>query len=123
MEDKDWINAATQVQGLVMTLWTVYVAIVGATLAFVTSGRIMLQRPHVRLLVIAAYWIASSVNLWAMLNLRKQHDLMAFSIKDSSLSTLKHYMLRPKPRVYIAIHLGVDIGMTVVAWNLPRFPA
>ena len=84
---------------------------------------IILAKRIIGLLVIVAYWVASSVNLWATLNLWKQHDLMAVSIKDSSLSALKRYMLRPKPWLYIAIHLGVDIGMTIVAWNLPRFPA
>jgi hypothetical protein len=120
MHDNDWITAATNVQALVMTLWTVYVAVVAAALAFVTSGRPMLQRPNVRLLIIVAYWIASWVNLWAMWNLRRQHDIMVSFISDPALSVLKQDMLHPRIWVYIACHAGIDVGMTFIAWFLPR---
>jgi hypothetical protein len=120
MHDSDWINAATNVQGLVMTLWTVYVAIVAAALAFVTSGRPMLQKPRMRLLIIGAYLIASWVNLWAMWNLRRQHDIMVSFISDPALNILKQDMLRPSTWVYIACHAGVDIGMAFITWFFPQ---
>jgi hypothetical protein len=126
--DIDLLNAATQIQGLVMTLWTVFVAIVAATLALITSERKMLQRPQVRLLIIAGYVVAACVNLFAMLNLRSQHDILVHLMSTqgsvpagaAQISDLQTYMLRPGRWLYISAHLGIGLGVCLAVWLLPQ---
>jgi hypothetical protein len=120
MGDKDWISAAIQAQSQVITLWTVYVGIAAAVLAFVAARREELRRPGIRIGTIAAYLAVSSVNLWAILNARKEHDLMVSFIWSPALDALKACMLRPRPMTYVVMHLGVDLMVVLIVWLVPQ---
>lgn len=116
MPDKDWFEAATNIQALVITLWTVYVAIAGATLALIASGRKALQRLIFRALIAIAYLGSAIVNLFAMLNLRAQHDLLAHHVRDQQL---QWHMLQPKTWEYVLIHSLIDVGICIAIMWLP----
>lgn len=120
ISDNDWIVNAISIQSLVITLWTVYVALAAAALALVTSERPKLRIPAVRLCAIAAYLAASGVNLWAMLNARTQHDLMVNLIKSPALAQLKYDLLKPHHWVYWVTHLSADLGVALMMWFLPQ---
>ncbi len=117
MPDADWFNAATSVQSIVLNLWTVYVAIAAATLALITSGRKILEKLSIRILIAVAYFGSAAVNLFAMLNLRAQHDILARHITDSRL---QWHMLQPRPSEYAAIHLVVDVGIVIAVLIVPE---
>jgi hypothetical protein len=116
LPDSDWINNATQIQSIVVNLWTVYVAIGAAAIALITSGREALKRLSIRLLVGVAYVGSAGVNLLAMLNLRAQHDILASHLTNKEL---QWHMLQPRPWEYIAIHILVDAGMFIAILILP----
>jgi hypothetical protein len=116
MPDKDWIDSATSIQSIVVNLWTVYVAIAGATLAIVTSGRKTLARLSLRWLIAIAYFGSAAINLLAMLNLRIQHDMLARHVRDEKL---QWYMLQPRPWEYIIIHSAIDIGICIAVFVIP----
>jgi hypothetical protein len=85
MPDADWVSNVTQIESLVVTLWTVYAAIAAATLALKTSGRKILDNVYIKALIALAYLGSAGVNLLAMLNLRAQHDILALHIQDEQL--------------------------------------
>ncbi len=116
MPDADWVNNATQIQAIVVNLWTVYVAIGAAAIALITSGREALKRLSIRLLIGAAYVGSAGVNLLAMLNLRGQHDILASHVADKEL---QWHMLQPRSWEYVAIHILVDTGMFIAILILP----
>jgi hypothetical protein len=116
MPDTDWVSNATQIQAIVLNLWTVYVAIAAAAIALITSGREALKKLSIRLLIGVAYVGSASVNLLAMLNLRAQHDILASHVTDPAL---QWHMLQPRPWEYIAIHILVDVGMFVAILLIP----
>ena len=118
--DSAWVSNAVQVQSLVITLWTVYLGIAAAALAFAASGRPLLRKRLARLGAIAGYAGVAGLNLWATLNARAQHDMMVNLIKDPALDQLKQALLRPRPVVYIAMHLSVDVGVILMMWFLPQ---
>ena len=69
---------------------------------------------------IAGYAGVAGLNLWAMLNARAQHDVMVNLIKDPALDQLKEALLKPRPAVYVAMHLSVDVGVILMMWFLPQ---
>ncbi len=117
MPDENWFNAATAVQSIVLNLWTVYLAIAAATLALITSGRKILEKGSIRILIAGAYFGSAVVNLLAMLNLRTQHDILARHITDSQL---QWHMLQPRPWEYIVTHLVVDVGIVIAVLVVPE---
>jgi hypothetical protein len=118
--DSAWVSNAVQVQSLVVTLWTVYLGIVAAAVALAASDRPWLRNRVARLCAIAGYAAVAGLNLWAMLNARAQHDLMVNLIKDPALNQLRQALLKPRPAVYEAMHLSVDVGVILMMWFLPR---
>jgi hypothetical protein len=117
MPDSDWVSNATQIESLVVTLWTVYAAIVAATLALITSGRKVLEKRSIQALIALAYLGSACVNLLAMLNLRAQHDILARHLQDEQL---RWHMLQPRPAAYIVIHFLIDGGMCVAVFLIPE---
>lgn len=116
MPDADWIQNATEIQSIVVNLWTVYVAIAAATLALITSGRKSLEKGSIRILVAVAYLGSAIVNLLAMLNLRVQHDILAAHVTDA---TLRWHMLQPRPWEYLLIHCLIDVGICIAIIVIP----
>jgi hypothetical protein len=119
MPDADWVNNATSIEGLVVNLWAVYVAIAAATLALITSGRKTLESMNIRILIVAAYLGSALVNLFAMLNLRAQHDILAYHVSDADL---QWHMLQPRPWEYILAHGLIDIGICIAVILVPGRP-
>lgn len=114
----DCVNAATQIEGLVLTLWTVYLGIIAAVLALITSGRPIVEKPWFRKFAIAGYLIGAEFNLWAILNLRSQHDWIVAGM-DKSLWQLSSYMSRPPEWAYIVAHVLFDTAVCVAIWLIP----
>jgi hypothetical protein len=119
MGNKNWLDAANQIQSMMMTLWTIYAAIIAVVLGLISSGREVLQRPILRALIIVGYWSAALVNLYAMLNLRFQHDMMVRYLVGPEMEPLKQHMLRPTPHAYIAIHLSINASVSLAVWLGP----
>lgn len=71
----------------------------------------------IRLLIAKAYVRSPSVNLLAMLNLRAQHDVLAYHVSDKAL---QWHMLQPGQWQYIVIHCLVNVGIFIAAILIPR---
>ncbi len=119
MGNRDWLIAANQIQTMIMSLRTEYIAVAASVIALCTARLDIFQRPAARRLIIAIYLAAAALNLWATLNLRRQHDLMVSYLVGPEMDPLKRYMLRPAQGTYIAMHLCVDIGVAIAVWFLP----
>lgn len=61
------------------------------TFALVTSDPKSHHDGRIGSLIIFAYVLAANVKLWAMLNLRWQHDVIAKRIADPALAILKRH--------------------------------
>ena len=119
MGNRDWLVAANQIQTMIMSSRTEYVALAAGVVALSTARLEVFQRSAARRLIIAIYLAGAALNLWTTFNLRRQHDLMVSYLVGPEMDPLKSYMLRPALGTYIAMHLCVDIGVAIAVWFLP----